>query len=319
MTPPLLVGQGLTKSFGAVRAVRGVDFAISRGATFGVVGESGSGKSTLARLALRLIKPTTGAVRFRDRDLSLLSREELRSERRYMQMIFQDPYGSLNPRLTVRATLSEPLEVHDVGDAGERDDRVEALAAEVGLPGDALDRYPHEFSGGQRQRIAIARALASEPELVVADEPVSALDVSIQAQVLNLLVDLRARRRLALLFISHDLRVVEFLCDEVAVMYLGEIVERGPRRAIYSSSKHPYTQALFDAMPGSGRKGRLKGDIPSATAAPSGCAFRTRCAYAFERCAREKPVLRAVGEGHVAACHLLDQEAMTAPLAWEAS
>jgi oligopeptide/dipeptide ABC transporter ATP-binding protein len=311
VTAPLLVAQGLTKTFGTVQAVRGVDFEVARGATFGIVGESGSGKSTAARLALRLIEPTAGAVRFRDRDLSGLSREELRRERRHMQMIFQDPYGSLNPRMTVRDILAEPLEVHGLGATTARAAAIEALVAEVGLPTDALGRYPHEFSGGQRQRIAIARALASEPELIVADEPVSALDVSIQAQVLNLLIDLRERRRLALLFISHDLRVVEFLCDEVAVIYLGEIVERGPRRNIYASPKHPYTQALFGAVPGRGRKSRLKGDIPSATDIPSGCAFRTRCPYAFARCATEKPVLRPVEAGHVAACHLLDGGAMT--------
>ena len=319
MTAPLLVAQSLTKTFGAVQAVRGVDFEVARGATFGIVGESGSGKSTAARLALRLIEPTAGAARFRDRDLSRLSREELRRERRHMQMIFQDPYGSLNPRMTVRDILSESLEVHRLGGARERAISIESLAAEVGLRADALERYPHEFSGGQRQRIAIARALASEPELIVADEPVSALDVSIQAQVLNLLIDLRERRRLTMLFISHDLRVVEFLCDEVAVMYLGEIVERGPRRAIYASPKHPYTQALLEAVPGSGRKSRLKGDIPSATAVPSGCAFRTRCPYAFDRCATEPPILREVAAGHVAACHLLDSATIALPQGSETS
>ena len=308
MTPPLLAVRGLKKTFGAVQAVRGVDIDIDAGATFGIVGESGSGKSTVARLALRLIEPTAGAVSFGGRDLSRLSRGELRRQRRHMQMIFQDPYGSLNPRMTVRDTLTEPLEVHGVGSAAERERRIEALAAEVGLPASALGRYPHEFSGGQRQRIAIARALATEPELIVADEPVSALDVSIQAQVLNLLIDLRERRRLTMLFISHDLRVIEFLCDQVAVMYLGEIVERGPRHAIYAAPRHPYTQALFDAVPGRGHRGRLKGEIPSATAVPSGCAFRTRCPYAFERCAIETPALMAVGDSHVAACHRLDGE-----------
>ena len=315
MTAPLLVAEGLEKAFGAVQAVRGVDISIEPGATFGIVGESGSGKSTVARLVLRLVDPTAGAVSFRGRDLSRLSRQELRRERRHMQMIFQDPYGSLNSRMTVRDTLAEPLEVHGVGSAADRAARIEALAAEVGLPMGSLGRYPHEFSGGQRQRIAIARALATEPEFVVADEPVSALDVSIQAQVLNLLLDLRERRRLTMLFISHDLRVIEFLCDQIAVMYLGEIVERGPREAIYASPKHPYTQALFDAAPGRGRRVRLTGEIPSATDAPSGCAFRTRCPYAFARCSAERPSLRTVGTQHVAACHLIDGESMVAPAA----
>jgi oligopeptide/dipeptide ABC transporter ATP-binding protein len=312
MSAPLVVAQGLTKAFGAVQAVRGVDISIDAGSTFGVVGESGSGKSTIARLVLRLIEPTSGAVRFRGRDLAELSGEDLRRQRRHMQMIFQDPYGSLNSRMTVGDTLAEPLEVHSLGSSAERAARIEALVAEVGLPAGALGRYPHEFSGGQRQRIAIARALASEPEFIVADEPVSALDVSIQAQVLNLLVDLRERRRLTMLFISHDLRVIEFLCDQVAVMYLGEIVERGPREAIYASPKHPYTQALFDAASGRGRRSRLKGEIPSATAIPSGCAFRTRCPYAFDRCSTEAPPLHEVGTQHVAACHLVDSKATPA-------
>ena len=313
MTAPLVVAQSLTKAFGAVQAVRGVNISIDAGSTFGVVGESGSGKSTIARLALRLVEPTSGAVSFRGRDLADLSREDLRRERRHMQMIFQDPYGSLNSRMTVRDTLAEPLEVHGLGSAADRTARIDALAAEVGLPAGALGRYPHEFSGGQRQRIAIARALVTEPEFIVADEPVSALDVSIQAQVLNLLVDLRERRRLTMLFISHDLRVIEFLCDQVAVMYLGEIVERGPREAIYTSPKHPYTQALFDAASGRGRRSRLKGEIPSATAVPSGCAFRTRCPHAFDRCLVEAPPLRAVGAQHAAACHLIDSTLTPAP------
>jgi oligopeptide/dipeptide ABC transporter ATP-binding protein len=319
MTGPMLVAQGLARRFGAVRAVRGVDFALASGATLGLVGESGSGKSTVARLALRLIEASAGSVMFDGRDLASLSREDLRCERRRMQMVFQDPYASLNPRMTVRETLIEPLIVHKIGRAAERASRVEALAREVGLPPNALQRYPHEFSGGQRQRVAIARALASEPELVVADEPVSALDVSIQAQILNLLIDLRERRRLTLLFISHDLRVVEFLCDEVAVMYLGEIVEKGPRRALYASPKHPYTQILFDSAPGRGKRGRLKGEVPSASAIPSGCAFRTRCPLAFARCAEERPVLKIVGEGHVAACHLLEAEAVKREPVAEAS
>ena len=299
---PVLEAAGLVKAFGAVQAVRGVGFGLAPGRTLGVVGESGSGKSTLARLALHLIAPSAGSVRFRGQDLATLPRAGLRQARRQMQMIFQDPYGSLNPRMTVRETLEEPLAVHAIGTPRERRARVEALVQEVGLPAAALDRYPHEFSGGQRQRIAIARAVATEPALIVADEPVSALDVSVQAQILNLLIDLRQRHGLAMLFISHDLRVVEFLSDEVAVMYLGEIVEQGPRQAIYAAPRHPYTRALFDAMPGRGGT-RLRGEIPSAAAVPSGCAFRTRCPLAIDRCAAERPAPRGVGPAHRVACH----------------
>jgi oligopeptide/dipeptide ABC transporter ATP-binding protein len=319
MTAPLLLAKGLTRRFGAVHAVRGLDFSLAPGATLGLVGESGSGKSTVARLALRLIEPTGGSVLFDGRDLATLPREDLRRERRRMQMIFQDPLGSFNPRMTMREILTEPLIVHNVGRGEERASRVEALAHEVGLPSGALQRYPHEFSGGQRQRIAIARALAAEPELIVADEPVSALDVSIQAQILNLLVELRERRHLTLLFISHDLRVVEFMCEEVAVMYLGEIVEKGPRRTLYASPAHPYTQILFDSAPGRGRNSRVVGEIPSASAIPSGCAFRTRCPFAFARCAEERPALRIIGQGHAAACHLLDTEAVRREPVVEAS
>ena len=306
---PMLSVTGLSKSFRAVKAVRDVSFSIPRGKTFGLVGESGSGKSTTARLVLRLVEPTAGSISFRGRDLAGLSARDLRAERRHMQMIFQDPFGSLNPRMSVRETLVEPQLVHSVGTPDEQLRTAERLLAEVSLPRAALDRYPHEFSGGQRQRIAIARALATNPEMIVADEPVSALDVSVQAQVLNLMRDLQDRHGTTMLFISHDLRVVQFMCDEIGVMYLGEIVEQGPRDRIYGAPAHPYTQALLASAPGkgSGQRARLKGEIPSAHAVPSGCAFRTRCPHAFDRCGVEKPAMRDIGGGQKAACHLLDE------------
>jgi len=306
---PMLAVAGLSKSFRAVQAVRDVSFTIPRGKTFGLVGESGSGKSTTARLVLRLVDPTSGSITFRERDLARLSSGELRRERRHMQMIFQDPFGSLNPRMSVRDTLVEPQLVHGLGTTGEQLRTAERLLGEVGLPVAALDRYPHEFSGGQRQRIAIARALATNPDLIVADEPVSALDVSVQAQVLNLMRDLQDRHGTTMLFISHDLRVVQFMCDEIGVMYLGEIVEQGPRDRIYNAPSHPYTKALLASVPGkgSGQRARLSGEIPSAHAVPSGCAFRTRCPHAFERCSSEKPAMREIGNGQRAACHLLDK------------
>jgi oligopeptide/dipeptide ABC transporter ATP-binding protein len=308
MTDTVLEVKGLSKTFKTVQAVRDVSFSVSRGKTFGIVGESGSGKSTTARLVLRLIEPTAGAISFAGRDLAGLGGEELRRQRRHMQMIFQDPFGSLNGRMTIRETLTEPQMVHGIGNAASRLDVAKGLLSEVGLPESALERFPHEFSGGQRQRIAIARALATSPELIVADEPVSALDVSVQAQVLNLLRDLQDRHGTTMLFISHDLRVVQFMCDEIAVMYLGEIVEKGPRDAIYGTPRHPYTQALLASAPGKGKgkRARLSGEIPSAHAVPSGCAFRTRCPHAFERCAVETPALRDIGGGVTAACHLLD-------------
>ena len=311
MNEPLLNVTGLSKSFSAVQAVRGVDLAITRGSTFGLVGESGSGKSTTARLVLRLIEPTSGEIRFRGRDLSKLGAAALRAERRHMQMIFQDPFGSLNPRMSVRETLVEPQLVHGVGTPDERVRTAARLLEEVSLPQAALDRFPHEFSGGQRQRIAIARALATNPELIVADEPVSALDVSVQAQVLNLMRDLQDRHNTTMLFISHDLRVVRFMCDEIAVMYLGEIVEQGPSARVYGAPAHPYTKALLDSVPGKGqeRRARLSGEIPSAHAIPSGCAFRTRCPLAFDRCTREAPAMQETGGGQRAACHLLEERA----------
>jgi oligopeptide/dipeptide ABC transporter ATP-binding protein len=307
-TETLLEAKAIAKTFGKVAAVRGVSFALKRGETFGIVGESGSGKSTIARLVLRLIEPTGGGVCFRGRDLASLGKEELRRERRHMQMIFQDPFGSLNPRMPIGELIAEPLRAHEIGAPGEWDARVLKLLDEVGLPATARTRYPHEFSGGQRQRVAIARALASEPALIVADEPVSALDVSVQAQVLNLLLDLKERHGMTLLFISHDLRVVEFLCDRIAVMYLGEIVEQGDKATIYRDPRHPYTQALFASAPGRPKAARLAGEIPSASDVPSGCAFRTRCPQAFDRCAQERPPLRAPGGERFAACHLVGPE-----------
>ena len=308
MTDALLDVAGLSKSFHQVHAVRDVGFTIGRGETFGIVGESGSGKSTTARLVLRLMEPTRGVIRFRGQDLATLSKEALRRERRHMQMIFQDPFGSLNGRMTIEQLIAEPMEVHHIGDSAERRRRVGQLLAEVGLPEAARHRFPHEFSGGQRQRIAIARALATEPQLIVADEPVSALDVSVQAQVLNLLLDLQQRHGLALLFISHDLRVVEFMCDRIAVMYLGTVVEEGPKAEIYAEPRHPYTRALLDSAPGRARKGApLKGDIPSAANLPTGCVFRSRCPRAFDRCTHEAPQPRAVAPSHRVACHLAEE------------
>ena len=300
----LLDAQGLAKSFGRIAAVRGVSLQLRRGETLGVVGESGSGKSTVARLVLRLIDADAGALTFRGRDLPRLGKEDLRRERRYMQMVFQDPFGSLNARMSVGDLITEPLRAHEIGDRVSRLRRALSLLDEVGLPASAASRFPHEFSGGQRQRIAIARALATEPELIVADEPVSALDVSVQAQVLNLLLDLKARHGMALLFISHDLRVVEFLCDRIAVMYLGEIVETADKTTLYRHPRHPYTQALFASAPGRKRAERLSGESPNAAQLPSGCVFRPRCPKAFDRCAVEAPVLRDLGGGASAACHL---------------
>lgn len=309
----LLSVRGLSKTFRKVQAVRDLSFEIRKGRTFGIVGESGSGKSTTARLVLRLIEPTAGAISFSGTDLNQLGQESLRRKRRDMQMIFQDPFGSLNPRMTVGETLREPQMVHGLGTPAEQERRARLLLADVGLPENAYDRFPHEFSGGQRQRIAIARALATGPAFIVADEPVSALDVSVQAQVLNLLKDLQARHATTMLFISHDLRVVRFMCDDIAVMYLGQIVEQGPRDLIYQTPRHPYTQALLASLPGMKRSGlkrtALGGEIPSADAVPTGCAFRTRCPFAHERCAVEAPLMKNLGDGHRAACHLLEDDA----------
>ena len=294
-----------------VRAVDGVDFAVARGETLALVGESGCGKSTTARLALRLIPPTAGSVWFEGADITALGGEPLRRLRRRMQIVFQDPYASLNPRMTVAEILEEPLIVHGIGGGAARRARVDALLGLVGLAGHHAGRRPHEFSGGQRQRIGIARALAVEPSLVVLDEPVSALDVSIQAQVVNLLQDLQRRLGLSYLFIAHDLAVVKHVADRVAVMYLGRIVETGPKAAVFADPRHPYTRVLLAAIPRPDPHRRVvrpaEGDMPSPAAMPAGCRFHTRCGYAIDRCRIEDPALRAVGSpGHAAACHLAE-------------
>ncbi len=316
--PHLLEVQDVTKHFrakggqGRVHALNGVSLHLRRGETLGIVGESGCGKSTLARVVLRLIEPTSGAIRFDGSDLRALDARSLRARRRDMQLIFQDPYASLDPRLTVGTIIGEPLAIHGVGGRAARRSKVAELLGLVGLEPDAAARYPHEFSGGQRQRIGIARAIALEPKLVVADEPVSALDVSIQSQILNLLVELRQRLALSYVFISHDLAVVEHLSDRVAVMYLGEIVETCDTESLFRSPGHPYTQALISAIPQPDPEHRqkrivLSGDIPNPEAPPPGCPFHPRCPQAMERCRVEAPPVTDIGtpdRPHRVACHL---------------
>jgi peptide/nickel transport system ATP-binding protein len=303
-----------------VKAVDGVSFTVAKGRTFGIVGESGSGKTTTALAVMRLTEITAGAVRLGDEPLSALEGEALRRARRRVQMIFQDPYSSLNPRMRAGAIVAEPLELMGIGTEAERFARASELFAQVGLRGDQLQLFPHQFSGGQRQRIGIARALATKPDLMVCDEPVSALDVAIQAQILNLLVTLQRDYGLAYLFISHDLGVVQYLCDDVAVMYLGRIVEQAPREALFEDPLHPYTWALLSAVPRVGRRRRvgaarlrLEGDPPSPINPPPGCRFSTRCPYAEARCKAEEPALREVKPGHRIACHLVRDDG-TAPM-----
>lgn len=303
-----LFGRGA----GVVKAVDGVSFEVAEGETLGLVGESGCGKSSTGRALLRLVKPTSGEIRFAGRDLASLSPRELRRTRRDLQMIFQSPFASLNPRRSVGQTLMEPLEIHRLGGREERSARVRELLALVGLEPEAAQRYPHEFSGGQRQRIGIARALATSPRFVVADEPISALDVSIRAQIVNLMSDLKSRLGLTYVLIAHDLAMVRHLSDRVAVMYLGRIVELAETDQLFDSARHPYTKALMSAIPEPNPEAEqararivLKGDLPSPENPPSGCPFRTRCPIATPLCAAELPLLREVGRGpaHRVACH----------------
>ncbi len=320
-TDVLLSVQGLTKQFptrnGVVRAVDGVSFDVKRGTIVGLVGESGSGKTTAGRCTLRLIEPNEGRIVFDGVDLRELSEREMRAYRSRLQIIFQDPYSSLNPRLRVDQIIGEALEIHRPVRGAAKRDRIAELLQRVGLNPDAARRYPHEFSGGQRQRIGIARALAVEPDFIVADEPVSALDVSVQAQVLNLIQDLQESFGLTMLFIAHDLSVVEYLCDEVVVMYLGRVMERGPSREVYAMPRHPYTQALLSAAPlpdpkASRQRVVLKGDIPSPMNPPSGCVFRTRCRYAVAACTEVVPPLEHIGsDQHVACIRQSDPEVIS--------
>lgn len=313
---PILRGV-IRRQVGAVQAVDGVTFDIYKGETLGLVGESGCGKSTTGRTILQLLKPTEGTVLYEDRDLTELTKNELRKARRHMQMIFQDPYASLNPRMTVGRIIGEPLEIHSIGNAKSQKERIQELLKVVGLNPYFVNRYPHEFSGGQRQRIGIARALATNPAFIVADEPISALDVSIQAQVVNLLDDLKAELGLTYLFIAHDLSMVRYISDRVAVMYLGRIVELAERDELYEHPLHPYTQALLSAIPipdpdKESKRQRiiLKGDVPSPANPPPACRFHTRCSYATDICKEEDPEFRDLGTAgnrHMVACHHAEQ------------
>jgi oligopeptide/dipeptide ABC transporter ATP-binding protein len=330
MNAPLLRVGGLIKSFPvehrwfqapiALRAVDGVDLEIGRGEIFGLVGESGSGKTTLGRTILRLYEPDRGTIHFDGIDVRALGRNDLRRLRRRMQIVFQDPATALNPRMRVRALVGEPLEVHRLAKGAALRERVGELLDEVGLDAGAMERYPHEFSGGQKQRIFIARALSMRPDFVVLDEPVSSLDVSIQAQIVNLLVELQQKHGMAYLFISHDLKLIAHLCDTIAVMYLGQIVERGPRTAMITRPLHPYTRGLFasspPADPSAARAVRapVPGEIPSPLDLPTGCRFHPRCPLVVERCRTESPALRPFATGQLTACHRAEELANQPPL-----
>jgi oligopeptide transport system ATP-binding protein len=319
-TPPLLEVTDLVKHYpvrsgilrrraGTVHAVDGVSFALGAGETLGLVGESGCGKSTVARSVLRLVEPTSGSIRLHGCDITHLGKAELRAHRRSMQIVFQDPFASLNPRMTAGDIVGEPLSVHDLASGREQLARVAELFEQVGLRDDQMRNYPHQFSGGQRQRICIARALALGPDLIVCDEPVSALDVSIQAQVINLLIDLQRNNNFSYLFIAHDLAVVAHISHRVAVMYLGRIVEIAEKTELFKNPRHPYTQALLASVPVADPKAKrltplVDGDVPSPVNPPSGCAFHTRCRYAMDRCKVERPVLVDAGTAHQVACLL---------------
>lgn len=304
-------GGMFNRNPGWVHAVNGVSFSVKRGETLSIVGESGCGKSTVGRTIMKLVEPTDGSIELMGRDITQLSRNAMRTHRRHVQMVFQDPYSSLNPRMTAADLVAEPIRIHRVLPDKQIAPRVADLFDKVGLPHASMSKYAHEFSGGQRQRIAIARALALNPELIICDEAVSALDVSIQAQVLNLLMDLQAELNLAYLFITHDLSVVEYLSHRVAVMYLGRIVELADTKTIFSNPQHPYTKALISAFPApdpkADRSGRtiLTGEVPSPINPPSGCHFRTRCPVAKPKCAESFPEFREFKKEHIAACHLL--------------
>lgn len=307
-----ITGGLFGKVVARVHAVDDVSFSIKQGETLGFVGESGCGKSTLGRTILKLVEPTSGQIVFDGQDVTKLSHKKMRPIRRQMQMIFQDPFASLNPRMNVEEILCEPFEIHGLHtNKGERQDVIAQLLQEVGLPADSLFRYPHEFSGGQRQRIGIARALALKPKLIICDEPVSALDVSIQGQILNLMMDLREKYKLSYMFIAHDLAVIEHISHNVAVMYLGKIVEYTRSDVLYKNPKHPYTYALISSIPridviGKRKREVIRGDIPSPISPPSGCRFHTRCPYAKEICTQAEPPLENLGtesDPHLSACH----------------
>ena len=332
---PLIEIRGLTKSFGRrtgldrllrrepalqIHALNGIDLDVMRGETLALVGESGCGKSTLARCIVRLYDADRGHIRYDGEDVRALSRSALRQYNRRVQMIFQDPYGSLNPRKTIGRQLADPIRIHGLRPQAQVNDRVRELLDLVRLPRDAAERYPHAFSGGQRQRIGIARALSMEPECLIADEPVAALDVSVQAQIINLLLELQERLRLTMVFVSHDLRVVRHMAHRVAVMYLGRIVEFGRAEDVFANTLHPYAEALIGAAPSldfrhRGLREAVAGEIPSALSIPRGCAFHTRCPLAFERCRTEEPAETEVGGEHKAACHLVETGARQAMLA----